>query len=889
MKNQKKDYIGKVLIYLILLFASGWAGQTGKIVGRISDATTGDALPGANIVIEGSAMGAASDMDGDFILLNIPPGTYTLVGSMLSYQEVRVTNVKVSVDQTTRVDFKLNPTSLELGETITVEAERPLIQKDMTATSSSVSADEIHSMPVENVNDILSLQAGVVVDNRGDFHIRGGRSSEIAYLIDGVSVTNPYNGKAAVNIDQGAIQELKVISGTFNAEYGQVMSGIVEVITKDPEEQFHFGGSFYSGDYVSSHTDLFYNIDNLEPTAIYNYQLYFTGPLPFIGKRLSYYVSLRKFYNDGWMYGQRRFNTKDSSDYSSKPINIVQTGNNQPVPMNFSDEYYGNFKLVFKLSPTIKLNYNFLGNKFKRQYYDHLFKYNPDGNKTDHEYGLTNILDWNHVLSTKTFYTLKLSHFYYDFKSYVYEDANDPRYANPLILRNREDAYSFLTGGTVMAHLYRSTTVDNAKLDITSQMTKIHQMKLGLEYKYNNLDEDNFEANYRGIPGGGVFSEIDFFNRGKHSHNAIEGAVYLQDKIELDNMTVNLGLRYDYFNSKGKVPTDLRDPQANLPGSRYKSSTIQHQWSPRIGLAFPISATGVIHTSYGHFFQVPPYEYIYKNPRFAVAPGGLSTLMGNADLKPQTTIIYELGFQQEFAGIIGIDVTGYYKDARNLLGTEIYSTYVGGDRYALYVNRDYGNIRGITFSINKRPSSWDCLTVSFDYTFQVAEGNASDPDQQYYNQQSFPPKKSNIQVVPLNWDQRHTINLSATYSNPRIITMGIIAQFQSGLPYTPAIQSLETTFENSGRKPFNYNVDLRISRRLMLWKESFNIFFKVYNVFDRKNEIDVFTDTGRAGYSLVSQFLGDRVGHVNTLDEWLRRPDYYSEPRKILVGVNFDF
>ena len=171
----------------------------------------------------------------------------------------------------------------------------------------------------------------------------------------------------------------------------------------------------------------------------------------------------------------------------------------------------------------------------------------------------------------------------------------------------------------------------------------------------------------------------------------------------------------------------------------------------------------------------------------------------------------------------------------------------------------------------------------------MAEGNASDPDQQYYNQQSFPPKKSNIQVVPLNWDQRHTINLSATYSNPRIITAGFIAQFQSGLPYTPAIQSLETTFENSGRKPFNYNVDLRVSRQIMLWEESFNLFFKVYNLFDRKNEIDVYTDTGRAGYSLISQFLGDRVGHINTLDEWLNRPDYYSEPRKILVGVNFDF
>ncbi|MEJ2635408.1 MAG: TonB-dependent receptor [Calditrichia bacterium] len=876
------------LIFLLVFLQFSRAGQTGKIVGHISDATTGDALPGANIVIEGTTLGAASDMDGDYLIINVPPGTYTVTGSMLSYQEVRITNVTVSVDQTTHINFKLNPTSLELGETITVEASRPLIQKDMTATASSVSADEIKGMPVESVDDILGLQAGVVVDKDGEFHIRGGRSSEIAYLVDGVSVTDPYTGKAAVSVDQSAIQELKVISGTFNAEYGQVMSGIVEVVTKDPEEHFQLGGSVYSGDYISSHSDLFYNIDNRNPTDIYNYQFYFTGPLPLLRNKVAYYVSFRRFYNDGWMYGQRRFNPKDSSDYSANPIKIVQTGDYQPVSMNYNSEYYGNVKLVFKLSSTIKLNYNLLGNQFKRRTYDHLYKYNPDGDNTDHEYGITNILDWNHALSSKTFYTVKLSHYNYDFKSYAYSNPNDPRYANPLILRNREDAYSFLTGGTNMEHQNRSTTVDNAKFDLTSQVTKIHQVKLGAEYKYNQFKENNFEANYNGVPGGGVFSTFAFFNQGKHTHYALEGAAYAQDKIELDNMTINAGLRYDYFNSRGEVPTDPRDPQAIRSQSGYEKAAAQHQLSPRLGLAFPISASGVIHASYGHFFQIPPYEYLYKNPRFAVAPGALATLIGNADLKPQTTIIYEMGFQQELLNLIGIDVTGYYKDARNLLGTEIYATYEGGDQYALYVNRDYGNIRGITLSINKRPSAQDYLTVGFDYTFQVAEGNASDPDQQFYNQQSVPPKESNIQVVPLNWDQRHTVNLSVAYSNPRVIAAGIIARFQSGLPYTPAIQSLETTFENSGRKPFNYNVDLRVSRQIMLWNNSFNLFLKVYNVFDRKNEMDVYTDTGRAGYSLVSQFLGDRVGHINTLNEWLQRPDFYSEPRRIFVGINFD-
>ncbi len=872
---------------LTLGFRAGNAGQTGKIVGRVVDASTKEPLPGVNIIIEGTSMGAATDVDGDYIILNIPPGIYTVTASMLGYKETRTSNVKVTVDRTTRVDFKLEPTTLELGEVIEVEAEQPLIQKDLTATAASVSAREIVSMPVESFQDILQLQAGVVVDNRGEFHIRGGRSNEIAYLIDGLSVTDPFSGKMAVNVDQNSIQELKVISGTFNAEYGQVMSGIVEVVTKDPENKFDFGVSAYLGDYFSTHKDLFYNIDEIKPTHIYNLQLYITGPLPLLSNKLSYYLSYRDYYNEGWLYGQRRFNPSDSSHFDPKSVYMEQTGDNKPVPMNYHHQIYGTFKLIYKPLPTVKINYSFLGNRFRYRNYNHLFKYNPDGDVTNYEYGYTNRITLNHTLSSRTFYTLKISRYNFDFKSYLYEDPNDPRYVNPQILRDREDAFSFLTGGTNMTHFYRTTQVDIVKFDLTAQITKIHQFKLGVESKWNRIHIESFEAKYRGQEGGGIFNPTAFFNKVEYTHQPLEIAAYIQDKIELQNMTVNAGLRYDYFDSRGKVPKDLRDPENvyRPDPDPYRDATPKHQFSPRIGIAFPISANGVIHTSYGHFFQIPPYEYLFLNPRFAVAPGGLNTIMGNADLKPQSTIIYEIGLQLEFFNQLGIDVTGYYKDARNLLGTRIYETYVLGDRYARYENRDYGNIRGITFSLNKRPTSSDHITVSFDYTFQIAEGNASDPNHEFYNQQSDPPKKSNIQVVPLNWDQRHTINLSVSYHNPRILSLGIIGQFQSGLPYTPAIQSMETTFENSGRKPFNYTVDLRAAKDFIFWKRRFNVFLKIYNLFDRKNELDVYSDTGRAGYSLVSHYIGERNAHVNTLEEWLKRPDFYSEPRKIFLGL----
>ncbi len=880
-----------IAMILSLIGYLAYAGQTGKITGKIVDNSNGEALPGVNVVIQGTTMGAASDLQGDYIILNVPPGNYTLIASMIGYQKTIVEKVKVSVDRTTQVNFNLEPTVVELGESVTITAEQPLIQKDLTSSSYSVSSDEIGLMPVESFQDILQLQAGIVKDAQGELHVRGGRSSEIAYMIDGMSVSDPFSGKSAINVDQSNIQEMKVISGTFNAEYGKVMSGVVEIVTKEPEDQFHLGGSFYTGDYISNHDDLFLNINGIQPAAIYNTQFYLTGAVPGLKKKLSYYLSLRKFYNEGWLYGQRRYNPSDSANFQNPDaVYIEKTGDDKIVPMNDQSQYFANAKLVYRITPNMKLSYSFIGNLTEFQNYKHLFKYNPKGDVSNSEYGFTNILNFNHMLSSRTFYTLKFSHYYYDFESFLYEDPEDTRYVNPVLLRNREDAFSFLTGGTNMSHFYRNTTVDVAKFDITSQVTKIHQLKSGIEYKYNNIHLRSFPASYQGEEGGGVFSSEAFFNTGEYEHHPVEFAGYVQDKVELQNMTLNIGLRYDFFDSNGKIPTDRRDPSNSIKtdSTGYKEAEPKHQVSPRIGIAFPVSASGVFHVSYGHFFQIPPYEYLYLNPRFAVAPGGLNTLMGNANLNPQSTVIYEVGFQQELLGQLGIDVTGFFKDARNLLGTRIYETYILGDRYALYDNRDYGNIRGITLSVNKRPTPSDFLTVSFDYTYQIVEGNASDPNHEFYNKQSDPPKKSNIQVIPLNWDQRHTVNLSVSFDNPKYFGIGLIGQFQSGLPYTPEIQSEETTFQNSGRKPFNYNLDLRLFKRVKFWNMNYVFFVKVYNLMDRKNEINVYSDTGRAGYSLVSTYVGERRAYVNTLDEWLKRPDFYSEPRKIFIGFEIE-
>ena len=209
-------------VCLALFHVPARAGNTGKIAGVLTDATQRTTLPGANVMVEGTTLGAVTDMQGRFTILNIPPGVYRLKATMIGYKSVIVQNIRVSIDLTTTIDAALEPTTLESGEVVTITAERPLVQRDRTSSLASVNSEEIRDLPVQSMNDVLELQAGVVRSGN-DFHIRGGRASEVSYWVDGIATNEVFSGGSAVTVEKSAVQEMQVVSGTFNAEYGNAM------------------------------------------------------------------------------------------------------------------------------------------------------------------------------------------------------------------------------------------------------------------------------------------------------------------------------------------------------------------------------------------------------------------------------------------------------------------------------------------------------------------------------------------------------------------------------------------------------------------------------------------------------------------------------------------
>ena len=935
-------YLYRILA-IIFIIAIGFissleAGTTGKLAGFIKDGSTNEGLPGVNIIIEGTMMGAATDLDGYYVIINIPPGTYTLKAMMMGYQSQRMENIRVSIDLTTTIDFTLFTQVVDLGEEVTVVAEREIIQPDMTSSLSTVSADDIQNLPVQEMSDVLELQAGLVKDPLGGLHVRGGRSGEVAFWIDGIATTDVYSGDMGVEIENASIQELQLVSGTFNAEYGQAMSGIINIVTKEGGSNYHGEARVYMGDYVSSNNDIFKNIDDINPLSLYNIQGTLSGPVPFTDRRLNFFTMVRYFDNEGWFYGKNRF----------KPTGYE--GKNEWVSLNPFQKLSTQAKLSYNITQMIKLSYGVFWNSNEFRNFDHGFQYNPDGDYQKFSSGNTHIVSLNHVLSPKTFYELKFTKFYTDYEQYVYEDPLqkvryivdpadstgksyiiDPTgplgYVHPDSLRT-PTSYSFSNGGTKMDHFFRSSSYMIGKFDIVNQWDRTHQFKAGVEFRQHelNLEWFNIQAKREGnaeiIPFEPYVPELSTPYHNKYKHKPFEIAAYIQDKIELKDMIVNIGFRFDYFDADDVVLADPMDPNIYTPLNEeniyidptlsepeldavsnlisveerkkywYKDVEAKYSFSPRLGIAYPITERGVIHFSYGHFFQIPLFDYLYSSPDFKVTEAEGARVIGNADLEPQKTVMYEIGLQQQIAEDVGFDITMFYRDVRDWVGTSpLISTY-GGVKYSQYVNKDYSNVRGFTLALTKRYSNY--FSANVDYSFMITEGSHSNPTDAYNAQQS--QQEPRRQLIPMNWDRRHTLNSSVSIGTTKW-RVSFLGRFWSGLPYTPSFAEGEVTGsgaysglrDNSDRLPNQYSFDVHLNYNLKYSGLNFSLFANIYNLFDTENATWVYTDSGSPDYTTVGRNQAYDPNRIGTLAEIFTHPEWYSEPRQIQLGVAVNF
>jgi len=846
-----------------LLSGSALAGTTGKLSGRVVDAKKAP-LPGVTVLLVGQRLGAFTDTDGRYTILNVPAGTYQVKFQLLGYRAVAVTDVQVNADNTTVANISMEEAPVEMKE-IVVSGKSPVVDVRQTSTIATVNKEQIATLPVQELNEIVNLQAGVV-----DGHFRGGRLGEVQYQVDGISMNNSYDNTASLRIDRSLLEEVQVISGTFDAEYGQAMSGVVNAVLKRGSKELHWDGEAYSGGFVyPGHAEERQLVYNFRPTGVRNFQFSLTGPTP--QKQTLFLANVQRYYFDDFVYGNRVFNTDGTP------------GDNTEVPLGQTRQWSGVGKLSNTSIKNVEMSYQAIFNTIDGQRTDYLFRYDPDGLSKQHTYSIVHGLEWTHTLNKKSFYNFGVRQNYFNYEDMAYTDLYDPRYdlaGPPRAVPQLNGAYD---KGVSLNRFHQNTNAIIFKGSLVTQITNDHQVKAGAEFQWPRLEFGNLGYLIpTTIAGRETLQRID--SDPAHQlpplsvYHPVQGAAYAQEQTEWNDLNVRVGLRLDYFDARSTVPSELSNPGNTIAGAPHSEpvpTTKKVTLSPRIGVSYPVSPRASLYFAYGHFYQLPPLGTIFTNADYSVlanlsagedlASSKIGTI-GNPDIKPERTIQYQAGYKQAISENLGADLTVFYKDIRDLLGTEILSTYNDAE-YPRLANVDFGNVLGFTVSFDLRPKG--LLGGSVDYTFQMAEGNTSDPHETATRAEAG--LDANPRLIPFNWDQRHTLNLTGTLAQPSNWSASAIFRFASGQPYTPEGEFSGGTVENSGRKPNAYLLDLRGEKSLRASGFHLSLFGRIFNVFDtRYFNGFVYTDTGSPYYSLTTVPPD---------------PTRYYAPRRIEVGL----
>ncbi|MCE9627365.1 MAG: carboxypeptidase-like regulatory domain-containing protein, partial [Candidatus Eisenbacteria bacterium] len=404
------------------------AGTSGRISGRVLDGKK-QPLAGVTVGMIGVALGAMSGEDGRFTIINIPAGSYTVRASLVGYRAVTTTSVLVSADEATKLDLVLEEAPVQMQEVV-VSAKRPVVEINRTSTVAIVPREEIEKLPVQELQDVVNLQAGVV-----DGHFRGGRQNEVQYQVDGVSVNNPFDNSNSVRLDRSLLEEVQVVSGTFDAEYGQAMSGVVNAVLRRGTEQFAWDAEALSGGFLYSESSRGQAFD-ANPWAKQDFQVTFSGPT-FLNKT-TFLANGSRHVSDGAYYATRRFTQAQTGDGAAATKANSPDGDGERVPLSRTKEWSGLFKLSNRAFEGKEIAYQFLGNAVDARNIGWDLHLLPDAGTRVRSLNIVHGLTFTHTLSPKRYYQVDLRQNYTDTRDMAYDDVNDPRY----------QIYGPLTGST---------------------------------------------------------------------------------------------------------------------------------------------------------------------------------------------------------------------------------------------------------------------------------------------------------------------------------------------------------------------------------------------------------------------------------------------------------
>jgi len=943
---------------LLILAGIALAANTGSVVGRVVDKKTGEPLVGASVIVEGTELGNATDLNGQYQIINIPPGKYNVTASYTGYNDQRTEDVLVVQDNVATVDFKLSPTVIDIGHTVEVVAEkwRPVDRRQVTVER-TITSEDFKRLPVTGLSDLVGMQAGVSqTANRGWTHIRGGRFDDVAYLVDGVAAQDALVGTlwSSPRPTTDALQSVVVITGGFDAEYGSAMSGIIKAVTKE-------GGSRTTG-------RVGYTTDDFFPASTgYNYgynRLTFSlgGPTP-VWNRLRYFLSTEYFKTDDDANVRYKI-AAPRGEYALEGKLTLQ------MPKEF-----------FLTEEGLKFTVDGYHSNYQWQSWGNSYKYYLAGLYANRVRSYKANFTVNHLLSPTTVYEAKIGMFQTSlirtvrnfeaerqdtsgfwgtlrkagiwdryifraedwvfnnweglskrdavlqlYRSYWLSPSGDTFWGHQKERKNFASLYQtidnpwgvagsqtyplFYAEGDNRTWHYRATDQVLGKLDLTHTVSKIHEIKTGLDVTSYSLS-----IYENSLP----WDQNPFWDA--YNYKPLVVAGYVQDRADFEDLVVRAGIRLDYLDSKAQVrvyPESLgsRDSIANL----MRTVPAKYRLAPRLGLSYPITERIKFRFSYGHFYKNPSFSdlYTYADRTAAELRSRGNVIVGNADMGAEKTIAYEMGFDSQLSDIFELDLTAFYKDVFDLSGVR--TVHALPQPYTMYYNVEYARIQGFEATMTKALNQY--WSSRLGYTFQIAKGTASTAETQY---QRATPRQLDYY---LDQDQRHSFHGDLAFSFPSDFTFVPMRDFEvsgvftygSGTPYTPTDQKgNQIGLSNSARLPSTYTLDGRIGKDFTFAGMSFSLTCDITNVLNTEVITNVFSATGKPDYtgraitpyefSAAGFLFGDPYYHpardynhdgfITQYEQYASYlkayadantpPTYYGPPRKIKLGLSLSF
>lgn len=799
---------------------------------------------GATVLIEGTPFGAMTDSNGEYVISGVEQGTYSVTARMIGRATESVQGVYVENGNVSRIDFELSE-DVSGSTVIRVVETRSHVLRDVPSTAFSLDLSPMKVINTTSIIDIVSEQPGAYSSN-GDLHVRGGRADEVDFILDGVSLRSPMDNRLGFDLPLGSFSSAVLITGGMGIEYGNSMSGVVDLTAAEGSEDY---SAFVSGKYGAvnsmtppSEVQVFSeSLDrDLCRTGLYGFEFSLSGREPVSSIILP-----------GLEVGSTdkiTFHLTGQVNFSGNGIDTRGNWSN-----NWSNDASGTLKLVYRPSPATSVSLSILEsyresgwNQWSWSLYEEEYCSEvvalPGGNidyavpamfsenqgavmnagtllgdraHLQMTLGVMRFLNWNRVYAADGSYTGQDSGYLYWITQY------DP----PDLF---QDSTGFFRDGVHQNVWYDSKAeVYSADCGLDLNLNPRVRLKFGLGGRYYDLYQNNI---YFLSPGN---SYLSLWNEYPFS-----AAAYTQGTFRFSGGgIVTAGVRGDYFNAN----TSMFSPETGI------ASDVEpkYQFSPRVSFSVPFGERSLFFATYGHYFQLAPMNCYYLSTTFTT--GADKIVAGNPGLSPELTAIYEVGIRHELDRFTDLGLSFYSKDMSGLIST---SEHEQSD-YFIFSNEDsQGSSTGLEASLYRRQGS--NLSGQLFYIYSTARGKYSDLLDQYNLSQDLIEAEFREDSY-LDWDQSHQAGLSIKYqlfSGQGFTISGchlfedssleIKSNYGSGVPYTAPSQGGTPVEANTQRLPFTLQTDLILTRTLPSDLGHISVNFSIFNLFNRKNIVTLY-------------------------------------------------